>query len=236
MNNLLKNFRQAIRGLTANLTRSGLTTLGIVIGIATVIMVFSIGAGFKSYLTDQIASFGTNTVFIGTRVPPTTKARNSNSLGVSPQDALVTITSFKNRDIESIRRLPNVVQAYGAVTGQKPVSYGNVSKNSIILGADSARFDVDQGKLAAGRFYTDAENTAAAQVAILGADIAKDLFGQNDPLGKMIRVGDYNFLVIGVYQPRGSLGIENDDQEVFVPLLSSQNKLLGVDYLIIGVA
>ncbi len=236
MNRTYKIFRQALRGITSNLVRSALTTLGLVIGISTVIMVFSIGEGFKSYLTAQIENFGTNTVFIGTKVPATTKARNGGSSNNGPTSALVSITSFRNEDIEDIRRLPNIAGAYGAVTGQKVVSFNNVTKNAIILGADASRFDIDKGKLRSGRFYTASENASAAQVALLGHDIADDLFGQNDPVGKTLRVGEYNFIVIGVYERRGSLGFSNDDEQVFVPLFTAQKKLLGIDYLVLGVA
>ncbi len=188
MSRLIRIFFQAVRALTSNMVRSTLTTLGIIIGIATVIMVFSIGEGFKSYITSQIENFGTNTVFIQTRVPPTTKARNGGPANNGPQSTVIAITTFKNKDIEDIKRLPNVNGVYGAVTGQKVVSYQNVTKNAIIFGASPARFDIDRGKIETGRAYNEAENAAAAQVAVLGSDIAKDLFGQNDPINKIIRV------------------------------------------------
>ncbi len=85
--------------------------------------------------------------------------------------------------------------------------------------------------MAKGRPYSEIEDRAADQVAVLGADIAIDLFGQEDPLGKTVRVGEYNFLVIGVYERRGSFGFSNDDQQVFVPLKTAQKKLLGIDHL-----
>ncbi len=236
MNRLIQTMRQAVKALTRNMVRTALTTLGIIIGIATVIMVFSIGEGFKSYITGQIETFGTNTVFIQTRVPPTTKALNGGGSNNGPQSAVISITTLKNKDIEDIKRLPNVVNVYGAATGQKVVSYGNVTKNTIIFGASPSRFDIDKGKLSIGRPYTAAENAAAAQVAILGSDIAKDLFGQNDPIDKTVRVGEYNFVVIGVYERRGSFGFSNDDQQLFVPLFTAQKKLLGIDHLILGVA
>lgn len=226
-------FRQAIKQLFANPVRTGLTTLGIIIGIATVILVLSAGEGFRSLISAQMESFGANAIYIETRVPPTTKNRGQTvNADSSRASSPVAITSLKNRDVEDVKRLPNIVNAYGAVFGQKVVSYRDVAKNSLIFAASAARFDIDKGELQpGGRFYTQSEDSGAAQVCILGAELAKDLFGEEDPVGKTLRVGDLNFTVIGVYEPRGALSGMNDDQNVFVPLNTGQKKLLGIDYL-----
>lgn len=232
-------FTQALRGLTTNPARTMLTTLGIIIGIATVILVLSAGAGFKSYINSQLEAYGANTVFVETRVPPTTKARSSGNVGAASADigraTSVAITTLKNRDIESILRTPNVSGAYGAVIGQKTASYQDVSKNAPIFGAGAARFDIDKGVLAAGRPYTVQEDAGAAQVAILGSSLAVDLFGNANPVGKLIRVGDLNFQVIGVYEPRGGLAFSGEDEQVYIPLNTAQKKLLGIDYLLMVV-
>jgi putative ABC transport system permease protein len=235
---MFKSFQQAVRGLRANPARTLLTTLGIVIGIATVIIVLSAGAGFRSYINGQIDAFGTNFVTVQTKVPPSTKARQKGGLNAAgePGSQAVAITSLKTRDIDSIKRLPNIVDAYGVVIGQQVTSYKQVSKNAFIFAADAARFNIDKGVVAQGRPYTGQEDLGAAQVAVLGHDIAADLFGNEDPIGKNIRVGAYNFTVIGVYEARGSFGFSNDDQQVFVPLNTAQKKLLGIDYLFYGLA
>lgn len=233
-------FKQALRGLTSNPVRTALTTLGIVIGIATVIIVLSAGEGFRSFINYQIDQFGSNTVYIETRVPPSTKARASGGIGAATgsQQAsqAVQITTLRRRDVEDIKRLPQVTGAYGAVVGQKVVNYKQTSKNAFIFGSDPDRFVIDKGELAKGRPYTDQENIAADQVAVLGADVAEDLFGTNDPLDKTIRVGEYNFTVIGVYERRGSFGFSNDDQQVFIPIVTAQKKLLGIEHLLFVVA
>lgn len=231
---MLTALKQAFRGLINNPARTLLTTLGIVIGIATVILVLAAGEGFRSFINGQVDAFGTNTISVQTRVPPTTKARNASFGSGADSNAAsqaVTITSLKSRDVADIKRVNGVSGAYGAVLGQKVVAYENTAKNAFIFGADPDRFNIDKGVLALGRPYTEQENAAAAQVAILGADIAEQLFGQNDPLDKTIRVGTYNFTVIGVYERRGSFGFTNDDEQVFVPITTAQKKLLGIDYL-----
>ncbi|MFA6585704.1 MAG: ABC transporter permease [Candidatus Paceibacterota bacterium] len=231
-------FLQAIRGITHNKSRTFLTTLGIMIGIGTVVLVLSAGEGFKSYINAQVEMFGSNTLSIETAVPPSTKTRNANAknndLQNSSANNAVPITTLKNKDIQDIKNIPNVKNAYGASVAQEVVTYGSVSKNVFIFGADASRFDIDKGVIASGRPYTEEENKSLAQVAILGSTIATDLFGENDPLGKLIRVGNYNLEVIGVYEPRGSLG-STDDEQVFIPITTLQKKFLGIDYLFYGI-
>lgn len=225
---------QALKGIRRNPVRTFLTILGIVIGIGTVIMVLSAGAGFKSYIDSQIEAFGSNSITVETRVPPTTKNRAGQGAGGRGGNAAsqaVAITTLKVKDVEDISRISNVKNAYGAVIGQRIVAYKNISKNSFIFGASASRFEIDKGVIRLGRPYTAQEDLALAQVAVLGCDISKDFFGDQDPIGQTIRVGEYNFLVIGVYECRGSFGFSNDDQQVFIPLMTAQKKLLGIDYL-----
>lgn len=237
-------FLQAFRGITRNKSRTLLTMLGIVIGISTVILVFGAGEGFKSYINSQVELFGTNTLTIETIIPASTKTRNANAeqgktqsqnIENSAGNNAVPIKTLKNKDIQDIRLIPNVKNSYGAALGQYVSNYKNVSKNVFIFGADASRFDIDKGVLASGRPYTEEEDNTLAQVAILGSNIAKDFFGDSDPLGELIRVGNYNLEVIGVYEPRGGLGA-NDDDQIFIPIKTLQKKYLGIDYLFYGIA
>src|SRR3989344_4927646 len=239
---MLTAFNQSIKALRSNPVRTGLTTLGIVIGIGTVILVLSAGEGFRGFINAQVDAFGSNTLFIEPRVPPTTKNRNTGGAAGAAQsdqsraNSPVAITTLKNRDIEEIKRLPNIQNAYGMVVGQKVVSFGNVAKNSLIYGASPERFEIDKGELNGGRFYTPAEDAGAVQVVVIGNALAKDLFGESEPIGKLIRVGELNFEVIGVYEARGAFGGMDIDQSVFIPLLTAQKKLLGIDYLLFAIA
>ena len=231
-----KYLKQAIRGITSSKSRTLLTTLGIMIGIGTVILVLSAGEGFKSYINAQIDAFGSNTVIIETSVPDSTKDRSNNSSEANNSASnAVPITTLKHRDTEDIKTLTNVKNAYGATLGQQVATVGNVSKNVFIFGADAARFDIDKGEIAIGRGYTEEEDRSLAQVAVLGHDIAVDLFGDNDPLEKYVRIGNSNFEVIGVYERRGSFGFSNDDEQIFIPLSTLQKKILGIDYLFYAV-
>lgn len=217
-----------------NPSRTFLTILGIMIGIGTVILVLSSGEGFKSYINAQIDAFGSNTVIVQTSVPPSTKSRASSSGSSDANNSAknaVPITTLKNRDIEDIKNIPNVKNAYGATLGQQVATFGDVSKNVFIFGADSSRFDIDKGVIEKGRGYSEQEDKSLAQVAVLGSDIAVSLFGDTDPIGHLIKVGNYNFEVIGVYARRGSFGFSNDDEQIFIPISTLQKKILGIDYL-----
>lgn len=224
-------FRQANKILLANPTRTVLTTLGIMIGIATVILVLSAGAGFRSLIDDQVASLGTNTLFIATKIPSANKsvASAGNEIGGG-----VIITSLVQRDLDDVKKLPNVSNVYGMVTGQAVASYRNTQKNVIYLGSSATRFEVDKTALKSGRFFTNSEDNSGAQVIILGNKLATTLFNSDEPVGKLVRLGNLNFSVIGVYEPAGGLGGGTDDYAT-IPLGTAQKKMLGINYIIRGV-
>jgi len=230
---MIKAFQQSIKALRANLGRTILTMLGIIIGIGTVILVLSAGAGFRSLIDDQVSALGSNTLFIQTRVPPTTKNKAAASQSISDAFSGVVISSFKQRDLDDINKLGNVVDDYGIITGLSPTSYRNNKKTAIYYGMSAEAFKIDRHKLAEGRFFTQAEDTGGAQVVLLGANIAKELFQQDYPVGKLLRVGTLNFQVIGVYSAEGVVG--GDDDLLFMPLTTVQKKILGVNYISVGI-
>ena len=215
--------------LVANPLRTFLTTLGIMIGIATVILVLSTGAGFRNLINDQIAALGSNTLYVATKVPSANKNRasipNTGSFGG------LVVTTLKQRDVDDLKKIPNVVNDYGAVAGQVIANYRNNQKSAVYLGTSAARFAIDQSTLREGRFFTESEDAGGAQVIILGNKLASDLFNADDPVGKLVHFGTLNFLVIGVYNPSSGLAGGTDDM-AFVPLNTAQKKLLGVNYIV----
>jgi putative ABC transport system permease protein len=227
---MLNAIRQAFRALLANKSRTLLTTLGIMIGIATVILVLSAGAGFRLLIDKEIATFGTNTLYVQTKVPSNNKSLSQQSSASSG----ITVTSFKQRDLDDIKKLPNVVNVYGMVLGQAAASYRNNHKTSVYVGTSATMFEIDQNKLQSGRFFTATEDAGGAQVAVIGYKIASSLFKQDDPIGKILRIGALNFQVIGVYEPSSGMSGGNDDY-LFIPLITAQKKMLGINYLAQGV-
>lgn len=238
MNNIY--IKQAIRGVKSSPTRTILTTVGIMIGIGTVIFVLSAGEGFKSYINEQIDIYGSNTVFVETKIPSSTKARSSENsttehMNTSSGSNAVPIMTLKYKDIQDIKQLPNIKNAYGVAMAQQVVTFKDVSKNAFIFGSDASRFDIDRAVIEYGRPYTKEEDRSLAQVAVLGYQIAFDLFGDSNPLGKFIRIGNYNFEVIGVYESRGGASMMNEDDQIFIPITTIQKKILGIDYLFYAV-
>src|SRR5580704_17878608 len=134
---MLNSLQQSIKALRANPGRTVLTTLGIVIGISTVILVLSAGAGFRSLINAQVNALGTNTLFVQTRNPPTTKNLASASKSASSAFSGVVITTFTQRDLDDIKQLPNVVNDYGMVTGQAIASYRDNEQSVIYYGASA---------------------------------------------------------------------------------------------------
>jgi len=229
---MFRALKQSVKSLRTNPVRTTLTTLGIIIGIATVILVLSAGAGFRSLIDADVQSLGTNTLFIKTKVPPTTKNRAAG--GLTPGVA-VGITTLKQRDLDDVKKLQNVVNDYGMVTGMAVASYRDNEKSVIYYGASAERFLIDKSALKEGRFYTSGEDAGAAQVVILGNTLAGDLFGQEDPLGKLVKIGSLNFQVIGVYTPQGALSSGTPDDGLIMPLDTAQKKMLGIDYISIAI-
>lgn len=231
--------KQAIRGIKRNPSRTLLTTLGIIIGICTVVLVLSAGEGFKSYINSQVEVYGSNTMFVETSVPASTKARSggasdSGNANSSANNA-VPITTLKIKDVEDFKRISNIKNSYGVSVGQQIVTHGDVSKSVLIFGSSSSRFDIDKSVIEKGRGYSEQEDKSLAQVVVLGSKISEDLFGDENPIGKLIRVGNYNFEVIGVYEKKGGFGPMSEDDQVFMPVTTLQKKIQGIDYLFYAV-
>lgn len=231
--------KQAIRGIKSNPSRTILTTLGIMIGIGTVVLVLSAGEGFKSYVNSQVDVYGSNTMFVETSVPASTKARSngaseSGNANSSANNA-VPITTLKVRDLEDFKRIPNVKNSYGVSVGQQVVTYNGISKTALIFGSSASKFDIDKSVIEVGRGFSEQEDKSLAQVAVLGNKISSDLFGDKNPIGQLVRVGNYNFEVIGVYESKGSFGPMSEDDQVFVPVTTLQKKIQGIDYLFYAV-
>ncbi len=218
----------ALKSLRRNRLRTILTVLGIVIGIIAVIVMMSVGQGLKKMLAGQLETFGSNMIQTETRVPSKAKRPTDSA---SAQAMGVTVTTMKNSDIEAIRKLPNILEAYGGQMSQEQLTYLDTTKRSLVFGVSATYLNVDKDKVEHGRFFEAGEEASAAQVVLLAPDVAKRLFGQDDPLEKNIKVRNLNFRVIGWLAKRGSVAFFNMDDRIVIPLKTMQDKLMGVDYV-----
>jgi len=222
----------SLKNLLANKARSVLTILGMVIGITAVVVIFSTGNALKAQLNSYIDSFGPNTLQVEVKTPATSKTSFSN---VSSMAMGATITTFKLSDLEAMLKLPNVKDAYGMLMSQEQITYREETKRSYLFAMGPSAQKIDQTKTAAGRFYTDDEDRGLARVAVLGPELSKKLFGDDNPLDKFIKIRRVNFRVIGVLEPRGASMIVNLDDAVYIPVRTAQKLVLGVDHIISSV-
>ncbi len=209
-----------------NKIRSFLTVLGIIIGIAGVIVIVSLGNGAQELIVNQIQSIGSNliAVFPG----------NSDDGGPPASVLGIVVKTLKYNDILSLKNNPQAryveeVSAY--VRGNETVYWQGKKVEAVLLGSSYTVLKVEDTDLQAGSFFTKAHEQSLAKVVVLGADIAHDLFGKQNPIGQMIKLGKHYFRVIGVMRPRGSVAFSNQDQQVYIPITTAQKLILGIDYI-----
>ena len=216
--------QETYTALSANKARSGLTILGIVIGIGSVIAMVSIGQGASGQIQSSIEGLGSNllTVMPGFIQP----GRGIVSSGRGSAQTL------KNEDIEVLRQISGIAYISPEVQRRFQIVAGGNNTNSTIIGVEPDYAPVRNISPEAGSFITEAQVRSLGRVAVLGPTVAQDLFGEgNDPVGKTIRINRVSFKVIGVLQSKGSAGFFNPDDTVFVPLTTMQKILVGDDSL-----
>lgn len=215
-------FNIALRAVKANKMRSILTSLGIIIGVAAVIVMLAIGNGAQLTIQNEMKSMGTNLIMI--RSGTSTSGGQRMGHGSQP--------SMKAADGNAIQEKISGIRLAAPVlsdTGQ--IVYGNANWSTSITGTDNRFFEIKDWDLAYGRLFSDADIKNAGKVAILGTTVVKELFGDVDPLGKTIRIKGIPFSVIGVTVSRGqsSHGTDQDDI-VYIPLSTAQKKVTGIAF------
>ena len=211
-------------GLRTNKTRSFLTMLGIIIGIASVIVIMSVGSGAQSLILDQIQGVGSNLVGI---LP-----------GASEEDGPpasvfgIQITTLNNADAQAIKKqLPEVTAIASYVTGVETVSWQNQKSDLTFNGVSYSYPEVEDVKIEFGNFFNAEEENSMARVVVLGSKAAQELFGETNPIGQDVKIKRESFKVIGVLEERGSVSFQNNDKQVFIPLTAAQKLLLGFKHV-----
>lgn len=217
--------------LSANKVRTLLTTVGIIIGVATVILVISLGEGARGFILGQLGNIAPETLQVEVQVPSrgskmerATQSGNALATGVQ-------ITTMKVKDVDDIRQLSNVENAYAYAFGQeKAVSFRD-SKTTNIYAVEPSYLTVEKKTVGEGRFFTESENDNDAKVAVLGPEIKRILFGDQNAVGQTIKIKQQNFTVVGVMEELGSQGFVSFDEFIYIPLQTGMRQLLGVDYI-----
>lgn len=215
-------FKIAVRAIEANKMRSVLTSLGIIIGVAAVIIMLAIGNGAQISLQNEMRSMGTNLIMIRSGSSTSGGAR----MGHGSQPTL------KNGDADAIQeKISSVHLAVPVINDSGQIVYGNSNWATNIVGTDNRYFEIKEWDLAYGRFFSETDLRSANKVAILGQTVAKELFGDVDPLGKTIRIKGIPFVVIGTLTARGQSGPGQDqDDMVYLPLNTVQKKVSGSQF------
>jgi len=223
-----KNFNLASEALWRHKLRAVLTVLGVTVGIAVVIVVLSAGQAIKDFITGQMTVFGTDWIEVEIKVPSTAHTSIENVGGLAQG---ISITTLKISDAEEIKKHPNIRDYYAGNVAQEVASYKEKNKITMLFGVSASFIDIDPGEIMQGRFYTEAEEKGLAKVAVLGSGIKETLFGDEDPINKSIRIGRQNFRVVGVMAEKGSAGFFSMDDVIFLPNVTMQKLILGIDHL-----
>ncbi len=223
--NLFVIFRIAFRALARNKMRSALTMLGIVIGVSAVIAMVSIGQGAQASVQEQIASVGTNLLFVG--------AGSQNVGGVRSGTGATNSNTLTVEDIEAIRReVPSVAMASPTVNARAQMVYGNQNWNTQVQGVNEQFPQIKKWAVGTGEFFTEADVRTAARVIVLGQTVAESLFPGSDPVGQSVRVRELPFRVIGVMIKKGQdAGGRDQDDTAFAPFTAVQKKLLAITHI-----
>lgn len=217
--------------MRANKARTGLTVLGMVIGIAAVIIVFSAGEGIRGLILGQVEAFGTDIIETEIKVPSSKKGFSAETQSGAALAQGVVITTLTLDDMAEIDQLPNIKESYAGLTGQEEVSHGNELRKANLLGVSANYLNIDQSKIDYGRFFSEEEDKSLTQVAVLGMKMKDKLFGASDPLGQSIRLRKEKFRVIGVMKKRGAVGVMNFDDYIYIPIRTIQKKVMGVNHV-----
>ncbi len=224
---MLTALRHALKisflALLANKSRSFLTMLGIIIGVAAVILIISLGSGAQGLILDQIKGLGGNLVGV---LPG-----KSESDGPPASVMGVVITTLNYEDLKAIRQIPYIVAAAGYNRGVETITWRDSSYDTNLSGTTADYLAVEGGDLVEGRWFSVDEEQNLSKVIILGEVVRQELFGDSDALGQRVRVKGQVFEVVGIMAKRGKVAFQDYDDQVFIPLRTMQKLISGVNYL-----
>jgi putative ABC transport system permease protein len=221
MNKYIVSVRIALRALRVNRTRSALTMLGIVIGVAAVIAMVGVGTGATARIQAQIQSIGSNLII----VLPGSLSSNGVRLG---SGAVATLTEDDAKAIST--ECPSVAAVAPSVRGGVQVVYGNSNWATTVQGVTPDYMTIRDYTMLSGLFFTDQDVDAAAKVAVLGETVVKNLFGNSDPTGQVAIIKNVPFTVVGVLTPKGqSPSGQDQDDIILLPISTAKQKVLGTN-------
>jgi len=218
--------KEALSTLLVNKLRTALASLGIIIGIGSVITLLSLGEGTQKQVESQIQSLGSNLLTV------TPGAENSRNNVRSAGGSRTTLTYADSLAIEQSPSVTSVSLVAPIYTGRSQVVYGRNNSNTQIYGVTPNYSKVRDISLSSGTFVSQRDVDAQSNVAVLGPQVVNDLFGEaSTPIGEIIRIDGKAFKIIGIADSKGGSGFFNQDDIVYIPLTTAQRTLFGANYL-----
>ena len=211
----------ALNSLKVNKMRSALTSLGIIIGVAAVIIMLAIGAGANKQVQSNMESMGSNLLTI--------RSATAKTGGVSM--GMGTKPTLSVKDADAIRRTARGIDSVAPVmSSAKQVMYGNQNWSTTVYGITAPYLYVKNYEMDLGRPINKDDDNNASKVCLIGKTIERELFGDVNPIDKTIRVGNVPFRVIGTLKGKGQMGPMDQDDLIFIPLTTAQRKVFGTDF------
>lgn len=222
MTTLIASIRIALRALLVNKMRSGLTMLGIIIGVGAVITMIAVGSGAKARIEEQIESMGANILIV--------MSGSATSGGI--RFGAGTVPTLTVDDAKAIASdIQGVKYVSPIVTGIAQIVFGNQNWSTIVYGSAPEILSIREWSLSSGRPFTQQDMDGGTKVCILGKTVVENLFGDMDPVGQIVRIKKIPFTVIGVLNRKGQTTWGQDqDDIIFVPLTTAQKRLLGTQF------
>ena len=217
---ILDLFRMAIRSLISHKLRTFLTALGIIIGVASVISMISIGEGARQQTLSTISKFGTNIITIK---PGQKKTRH------------VTTGKVDTLILDDAYFIENNVSLITGVAAQvyrsAQLKFGNKNTNTTVRGTGKNYVHLANFEMQKGRYFNKQEINASKRVCVLGATVVKNLFEERNALGQTLKVDGKNFIVIGITEPKGALSWFDPDDQIFIPVTTAQKRVFGMNHI-----
>lgn len=215
---LSDSFQSAVRAIAANKLRSALTMLGVVIGVGSVIAMIGIGEGTKRKSIENIEIMGSNMITV---MPDWRRGGQGAGLGAG--------ATLRQEDVEALKReVPTIQLISGAVRSNDRVKFGNLSTSTQVLGVEPQMAIIRNAtRMRQGTWFTTEDNEMLAQKAVLGYLVYDNLFAGQNAIGATIKVKGQNFEVVGVIDYKGGSGFMNPDDQIYIPLKTAQQRLMG---------
>ena len=213
--------KMAIVSLRINKMRSMLTSLGIIIGVSAVIIMLAVGTGASEKVKKDMESMGSNILTIRSASAKSGGVR----MGMGPRPTLTL------KDAAAIEKNARGISAVAPVSSEaKQLMFGNQNWSTTVYGTNTEYFYVKNYEVESGRGFVPEDIKNSAKVTVIGSTVATELFGDLDPIGKIMRVGNVPFKVIGTLKSKGSMGPMDQDDLIFIPITTAQKKVFGTDF------